>query len=107
MRKLILMMLACGVCAPLYARLPPPTPEQQAAAEQKKVEEAAAAKAQQEALTQVQDRLAARFGKGAASHPAGTTERGTLSKKAVEQSGAAGPTGGTAQSAEAHSTPAR
>jgi len=108
MRKLILMLLACGVCAPLYARLPPPTPEQQAAAEQKKAEEAVKAKEQQEALTRVQDRIAARFGKSAkGASSGGTTHKGDLPKKAVEAAGTAGPVGGTAQSAEAHSAPAR
>lgn len=106
MRKLMMIALACGLCASAYARLPPPTPEQQVAAEQKKAEEAVKAKEQQDALTRVQDRIAARFGRG--SRAAGqTTEKGNLPQKAVDPVGTAGPTGGTAQSAEAHSTPAR
>lgn len=106
MYKLIMIALAFGLSASAHARLPPPTPEQQAAAEQKKGEEAAKAKEQQDALTRVQDRIAARFGRGsrAAGH---ATEKGNLPQKAVDHDGAAGPAGGTAQSAEAHSTPAR
>jgi len=43
------------------ARLPPPTPEQQQQAAQKKAEAAAEAREQQEALTRVQDRIAADY----------------------------------------------
>jgi hypothetical protein len=107
--KTIIPVFMCLVmtAGPVYARLPPLTPEQQSAAEQKKAEEAEKARAQQEALTRVQDRIAAQFGRKGASSNSGQTQQGNLSQKSVEPAGTAGPIGGTAQSAEAHSTPAR
>jgi hypothetical protein len=107
--KIIVPALMCFAmaAAPVYARLPPLTPEQQSAAEQKKAEEAEKARAQQEALTRVQDRIAAQFGRKGAGASSGQTQQGDLSQKSVEPAGTAGPVGGTAQSAEAHSTPAR
>ena len=49
---------------PAHGKLPPPTPAEQAAAA-KQAETERAQKAQEQAqLTEVQDRLAARFGKG-------------------------------------------
>ena len=102
----VLLYLALAA-APAYARLPPLTPEQQSAAEQKKAEEAQKARAEQEALTRVQDRIAAQFGRKGSGAGSGQTEQGNLPQKSVEPAGTAGPTGGRAQSAEAHSTPAR
>lgn len=101
-------ILAAGllVVTSVHARLPAPSPEQSQLAEQKKAQEAQRAKEEQEALTRVQDRIAARFGKGASAN-AGRTEVGKMPMKAVEAPGVAGPQGGTRQSAEAHSTPAR
>ncbi|MGE5526150.1 MAG: hypothetical protein ACM3SS_20735 [Rhodospirillaceae bacterium] len=101
----LVLMWATTIAAPAYARLPPPSPEQQAAAAEKKAEEARQAREQQDALTRVQDRIAAKFGRGATS--AGPTSQDNLSKKTVEPAGTTGPIGGKAQSAEAHSTPAR
>jgi hypothetical protein len=101
------LMCAAMAAAPAFARLPPPSPEQQAAAEQKKAEEAQKAREQQDALTRVQDRIAAKFGRAGSGKGAGPTARGDLPQKAVEARGAAGPSGGKEQSAEAHSTPAR
>lgn len=92
--------------APAFARLPPHTPEQEAAASQKKAEEARKAREEQEALTRVQDRIAAKFGRGGGGS-SGVTQQDNLSRKAVEAAGTAGPIGGKAQSAEAHSAPAR
>ena len=105
-RTTIAVAFAALAAASAHARLPPPTPEQQAAAAQKKAQESENARAQQEALTRVQDRIAARFGRNGrqASEP---TERANLSQKAIEPAQDAGPHGGTKQSAEAHSTPAR
>ncbi len=101
-------VLAMGVfvfSGSLQAKLPPPTPEQQSAAEQKKAEEAQKAREQQDALTRVQDRIAAKFGRG--GHATGQTEKANLPQKAVEARGTAGPIGGRAPSAEAHSSSAR
>lgn len=93
-------MLSCAV-APVQAKLPPPTPEQQQAAEAKKAKEAETAKQQADALAAVQDRIAARFGKGATA--TGATEPGKIPQKAAEAPGSTGPHGGTSPSAEAHS----
>jgi len=101
---LMCLVMAAGVA---HARLPAPTPEQQSAAEKKKAEEAEKARAEQEALTRVQDRIASQFGRKGAGAPSGQTQQGNLSQKSVEPAGTAGPIGGTAQSAEAHSAPAR
>jgi len=106
--KVILPLLVCiATAGQAYARLPPLTPEQQSAADQKKAEEAQKAREEQEALTRVQDRIAAQFGRKGAGATLGQTEQGNLSQKSVEPAGSAGPTGGKAQSAEAHSAPAR
>lgn len=106
-RYIMVALMAAAIAAPAFARLPPPTPEEQAAAEKKKAEEAQKAREQQEALTRVQDRIAAKFGDRARTSSAGPTEKGNLPQKAVEPRGTAGPTGGREQSAEAHSTPAK
>ena len=104
-RALRRLLISCAMlsfaAAPVQARLPAPTPEQQQAAEAKKAKEAETAKQQAEALTRVQDKLAARFGKGAAA--GGATEPGKIPQKAAEAPGSTGPHGGTSPSAEAHS----
>lgn len=107
MKAVLSVLMSLALSAPAYARLPPPTPEQQSAAEQKKAEEAQKARAEQEALTRVQDRIAAQFGRKGAGRDSGTTQQGNLSQKSVEAAGTAGPIGGKAPSAEAHSAPAR
>ena len=94
------------------AKLPAPTPEQQQAAEAKKVEEKANAERAQQQLDKVQDRIAENYkrtkgGSASAGARGGQTETKNLSAKAVEPAGEAGPKGGTKQSAEAHSAPAK
>ena len=102
-RALVAAMLM-AMALPASARLPAPTPEQQQATDAKKAKEAEEAKHQAELLAQVQDRLAAQFGrKGAAGAAAATTEPGKVSQKAAEAPQSAGPHGGTSPSAEAHS----
>lgn len=104
-RALRRLLVSCAMLSfaagPLHARLPAPTPEQQQAADAKKAKEAEAAKSQAEALGRVQDTLAARFGKGASA--GATTDAGKMPQKAAEAPRSAGPHGGTAPSAEAHS----
>ncbi len=95
-----LALMTALVWAPAQARLPAPSAEQQRAADERKAKEAEAAKQQAEALTRVQDQIAARFGKGA--QPSGTTQPGDVSQKAAEVR-PSGPHGGTSPSAEAHS----
>lgn len=95
------LALAFLLASTAEAKLPPPTPEQQQAAEAKKVKEAEEAKVQAAQLAQVQDKLAARFGKGPSA--GGQTADTKVPQKAVEAPGSAGPQGGTSPSAEAHS----
>lgn len=85
----------------LNAALPAPTPEQLQAAHARKAQEAEEAKHQADALSRVQDSIAARFGKGLSV--GARTDPQTVSQKSVEAAGTAGPHGGTTPSAEAHS----
>ncbi len=106
-----LCLLACLVAgSPALAKLPPPMPEEQAATAQKKQQQDAQKKQQQEALEQVQDRIAESYRAShgrAAGASTGETERNALPKTTRETLGDAGPHGGRAPSAEAHSAPAR
>ncbi|MFS2106828.1 hypothetical protein [Ralstonia sp. Ralssp135] len=92
---------------PAHGKLPPPTPAEQAASA-KQAETERAQKAQEQAqLTEVQDRLAARFGKGGNNAPDAATPASNLPKNVVEAPGTAGPHGGSRPSAESHSGNAR
>ncbi|CAJ0683294.1 hypothetical protein ACTHR6_17890 [Ralstonia holmesii] len=92
---------------PAHGKLPPPTPAEQAAAA-KQAETERAQKAQEQAqLTEVQDRLAARFGKGGNNAPDAVTPATNLPKNVAEAPGTAGPHGGSRPSAESHSGNAR
>ncbi|WP_354686146.1 hypothetical protein [Cupriavidus necator] len=99
------LLVSCAMLSfasgPAQAKLPPLSAEQQQAADAKKAKEAETAKQQADALTRVQDQIASRFGKGATATPA--TEPGKIPQKAAEAPKSAGPHGGTAPSAEAHS----
>jgi hypothetical protein len=93
------------------AKLPAPTPEQEQAAAVKKETDKANAEKEKALLEKAQDRVAELYkrtkgGTGSTAR-AGQTETTNLSYKAVEPAGQAGPKGGTKQSAEAHSTPAK
>lgn len=98
----VVVALGLALASAGHARLPPPTPEEQAAAA-RKAEIAAAQLAQEkQALEQVQDRLAARYGKGARDAGQETPVH-ALPKTVQEAPGDTGPKGGTKPSAEAHS----
>lgn len=104
--KMIACALFLALCAPhASARLPPPTPEEQAALEAKTAREKAQLEDEQKALSRVQDRVAERYGKGAAEKA--RTDESNLPKTAIELPGDAGPHGRREPSAEAHSAPAR
>lgn len=60
-KRLIVAVLLAAAAGAASAKLPPPTPEQQQQEAQKKAAAAAEAKEQQEALTRVQDRIAADY----------------------------------------------
>lgn len=93
------------------AKLPPPTPEQEQAAAAKKESEKANLEKEKQALEKAQDRVAEYYkrtkGAGGGAGSAQKTENTNISAKAVRAPRSEGPTGGRAQSAEAHSTPAK
>lgn len=104
-------MFAVGMVA--AAKLPAPAPEQAEVAAAKKAQEAAQLEKEKQLLEQAQDRVAAHYRrtKGAAA-PApqavvGRVESTNMPKSAKDLPGDAGPKGGTKQSAEAHSAPAK
>ena len=100
-----------AVAAVAGAKLPPPTPEQEQAAAAKKEQDKVNAEREKALLEKAQDRVAELYKrtKGGTGSTArgGKTETTNISAKAVEPAGEAGPKGGTKQSAEAHSTPAK
>jgi hypothetical protein len=101
-----------AAAAVAVAKLPPPTPEQQEAAAAKKEQEKAQLEKEKQLLEHAQDRVVDRYKrtKGAATASAqrgGRVEDTNMPKTTKELPRAAGPQGGTKQSAEAHSTPAK
>ena len=100
-----------AVAAAAVAKLPAPTPEQQQAAATKKEQEQAQLEKEKQLLERAQDRVAERYkrtkGGGGAQRTAGRTEDTNMPKTTKELPREAGPQGGTKQSAEAHSTPAK
>lgn len=92
---------------PTHGKLPPPTPAQQAAAAQQAETERTQKAQEQAQLTEVQDRLAARFGKGGNNAPDANTPVANLPKSVAGAPGPAGPQGGSRPSAESHSGNAR
>ena len=116
--NLIAAFSMCVAAAVAGAKLPAPTPEQQQAAAAKKEDDKAKLEKEKQLLERAQDRTVehykktkggsasvARGGTGAAG--GGRTSDTNIPKKAIEGPGQAGAGGGTKQSAEAHSTPAK
>ena len=101
------------VASAAIAKLPPPTPEQVQAAETKKTQEAANAEKQKILLEQAQNRVADSYRRthGGSASNAGRggmqVQSKDIPRAAVVPAGQAGPKGGTQQSAEAHSAPAK
>ena len=99
---------AVGIAA---AKLPAPTPEQQEAAAAKKEQEKAQLEKEKQLLDRAQDRVAEYYkrtkGGSGGSQAVGRTESTNMPKTTKELPGDAGPKGGTKQSAEAHSAPAK
>jgi hypothetical protein len=94
------------------AKLPPPTPEQQEAAAAKKEQEQAQLEKEKQLLERAQDRVAERYKRtkgtaGGTQRAAGRTEDTNMPKTTKELPRDTAPQGGTKQSAEAHSTPAK
>ena len=105
----LVMSALAGVA---IAKLPALTPEQQEAAAAKKQVDEAKLQLEKEQLEKAQNRVVEYYKKtkaapGASTAAGGKTEDTNVSRKAVEGRAEAAPRGGKAQSAEAHSTPAR
>jgi hypothetical protein len=101
-----------AAAAVAVAKLPPPTPEQEQAAAAKKQQEAAQLEKEKQQLERVQDRVAEQYkrSKGIASagpSRAGPVEDTNMPKTTKELPRDTAPQGGTKQSAEAHSAPAK
>ena len=104
-------VIVSALAGAALAKLPPPTPEQVEAAAAKKEKEKAQLEIEKQKLEQAQDRVAEHYKrtKGAAgrSVATGRTEDTNMPKQTKELPGQGMPQGGKAQSAEAHSTPAK
>lgn len=103
-------MFAVGMVA--AAKLPAPSPEQVQAAAAKKEQEAAQLEKEKQLLENAQNRVADQYKRTKGISTAGTktvarTETTNMPKSAKDLPGDAGPKGGTKQSAEAHSAPAK
>lgn len=103
-------MFSVGVVA--AAKLPAPSPEQVQAAAAKKEQEAAQLEKEKQLLEAAQNRVADQYKRSKGLSTAGTasvarTESKNMPKTTKELPGDAGPKGGTKQSAEAHSAPAK
>jgi hypothetical protein len=99
--------LAAVLSHPAHGKLPPPSPPEQAAAAQQAETERVQKAQEQAKLTEVQDRLAARFGKGGNQAADAVTSTTQLPKAVAEAPGSTGPHGGSRPSAESHSGSAR
>ena len=110
---LIAAAVMCAVAGWAVAKLPPPTPEQQQAVAAKKEAEQSQLEKEKQLLERAQERVVGHYKRtkgGAAASAgaaAGRVEDTNMPKSAKELPGEAGPKGGTKQSAEAHSAPAR
>ncbi|MGZ8265083.1 MAG: hypothetical protein ACXWUI_13180 [Burkholderiales bacterium] len=106
--------MICALAGAAAAKLPAPSPEQQQAAAAKKDQEQAQLEREKKQLEQAQDRVIQHYKRtkgsaaaGASTAAGGKVEDRNMPKTTKELPGSAGPRGGTAQSAEAHSAPAK
>jgi hypothetical protein len=109
-RAVLIAITALAVAGPLSAKLPPPTPAQEAAEAERRAREEAQLQAQKAALERAQDAVAARYKRergGALSVESGGRVSDTNMPKTARELPPAGPHGGSQQSAEAHSAPAK
>jgi hypothetical protein len=102
--------LAVACVTVVHAKLDPPTPDELAAAARKRDVEVEQLKREQQALTRVQDEIAARYRRehpgAGAPQPTGQTPREELPRTARELPRDGGPHGRDEPGAEAHSAPA-
>jgi hypothetical protein len=89
------------------ARLPTPTPDEIAANQEKRALEESQLQREKALLEQAQDRVAERYRRERAASSAARVSDTNMPNNARVLPGDAPPQGGRAQSAEAHSAPAR
>ena len=110
-RALSIALVAALWAGGAAAKLPPPTPEEQAAQQEKRAQEQAQLEREKAALERAQDQVAERYrrenGSGPRSDGGGAIADTNMPYRARELPRSAGPHGGTEQSAEAHSAPAK
>jgi hypothetical protein len=108
---LAIAIIAAAMSGFALAKLPPLTPEQQQAAEAKKEAEKTQLEKEKVALGRAQDRVAEHYKRTkdnvVRASAAGKMEDTNMPKATRELPRDAAPQGGTRQSAEAHSAPAR
>lgn len=110
MRRAVLIALAGALWGgAAVGKLPPPSPEEQAAQQARRAQEQAQLEKEKAALERAQDRVAERYREnGGASRPdGGGRVADTNMPYKTREVAPAGPHGGTQQSAEAHSAPAK
>ncbi len=104
-------MIVSALAGVALAKLPPPTPEQVEAAAAKKEKEKAQLEIEKQKLEKAQDRTVEYYkrtkGSSGPSRATGRTEDTNMPKQTKELPGQGMPQGGRAQSAEAHSAPAK
>ena len=101
----VLIALACSAAA-AEAKLPPPTPEEIAAQQERRALEEAQLRREKALLEQAQDRVAERYRRVPPGADARVSDT-NMPNNVRQLPGDAGPRGGSKQSAEAHSAPAK
>jgi hypothetical protein len=110
-RALPIALLAALWTGGAAAKLPPPTPAEQTAQQEKRAQEEAQLEREKAKLERVQDEVAERYlrerGSGLPRGGEGRVADTNMPYRVRELPRSAGPHGGTEQSAEAHSAPAK
>ena len=108
MKHIRTLVMAALFAAPLaQAKLPPPTPEELAAQQERRVQDEARLAKEKEQLERAQDRVAERYRGGRTGQLAGGVKKEDFPGNTKQPPGGAAPEGGSRQSAEAHSAPAK
>lgn len=111
MRRAVLIALAGALWGgAAVGKLPPPSPEEQAAQQARRAQEQAQLEKEKAALERVQEQVADRYRRenaGASRPDGGGRVADTNMPYQTREVPPAGPHGGTKQSAEAHSAPAK
>ena len=108
MKHIRTLVMAALLTAPLaQAKLPLPTPEELAAQQERRVQDEARLAKEKEQLERAQDRVAERYRGGRSGQIVGGVTKEALPGNTKQPPGGAAPEGGSRQSAEAHSAPAK